>query len=99
MQAGHVIGNMTPIVIKNTLISQTDIRGKYVGVLDIQWNGHGRWQNAAMAEMQSDGSTFSNRYIGLKTSMRNDPATEALIKQAQQQLERARKNTDSLDKK
>lgn len=96
LQAGHVIGNMTPIVIKNTLISQTDIRGKYVGVLDIQWNGHGRWKNAAtgLAEMKTDSSTFINRYIGLKTSMRNDPVTQTLIKQAQRQIEGARRGTN-----
>jgi len=89
LQAGHVIGNMTPIIIKNTLISQTDIRGKYVGVLDIEWNGHGRWQDAATARAtaKADSSTYSNRYIGLKTSMRDDPATEDLIKQAQLRMQ------------
>ena len=45
LQVGHVLGNKVPMVIKNTLISQTDIRGKYVGVLDIEWNGHRSWQN------------------------------------------------------
>lgn len=86
LQAGHVIGNMMPIVVKNTLISQTDIRGKYVGVLDIQWNGHGRWENSTAAATEASNSTFTNRYIGLKTSMRNDPAIETLLKQAQRQI-------------
>ncbi len=87
LQAGHVIGNMVPIVIKNTLISQTDIRGKYVGVLDIQWNGHGRWKYSTAAAAEAGNSSFTNRYIGLKTSMRNDPAVEAIVKQAQRQIE------------
>lgn len=88
LQAGHVIGNMAPIIIKNTLISQTDIRGKYVGMLDIQWNGHGRWREAARAssEAASNSTTYSNRYIALKMSMRNDPAVEAIVKQAQRQI-------------
>ncbi|MDD2462675.1 MAG: hypothetical protein PHI97_01635 [Desulfobulbus sp.] len=88
LQAGHVIGNKIPTVIKNTLISQTDIRGKYLGVLDIQWNGHGRWKEAASAatEADSNDSLYSNRYIALKMSMRNDPAVEAIVKQAQRQI-------------
>lgn len=88
LQAGHVIGNMVPIVIKNTLISQTDIRGKYVGVLDIQWNGHGRWKDTATGADSSNTSAYSNRYVALKMSMRNDPTVEAIVKQAQRQLEK-----------
>lgn len=88
LQAGHVIGNMVPIVINNTLISQTDVRGKFVGMLDIQWNGHGRWQEATIASTtaEANDSTFTNRFIALKMSMRNDPAVAAIVQQAQRRI-------------
>lgn len=94
LQAGHVLGNMVPIVINNALISQTDIRGKFVGMLDIQWNGHGRWQEAPTAPAGADGkdSTFTNRYIALKMSMRNDPAVAAIVQQAQRRISQLRQH-------
>ena len=91
LQAGHVLGNKMPIIIKNTLISQTDIRGKYLGVLDIQWNGHGRWKEAVSPGAESDDSTYSNRFIALKMSLRNDPEVEAIVKQAQRTIAKTKK--------
>lgn len=89
LQAGHVIGNMQPTVVKNTLISQTEIRGKYVGVLDIDWNGHGRWrETTSAASGDRAASTYSYRFEALKLSLRNDPAVEALVKEAQRRLEK-----------
>ncbi|MGE4559519.1 MAG: hypothetical protein AB7E77_04930 [Desulfobulbus sp.] len=94
LQAGHVIGNMVPIVINNTLISQTDVRGKFVGMLDIQWNGHGRWRETAVASTATEAvdSTFTNRSIALKMSMRNDPTVAAIVQQAQRQINQLRQH-------
>ncbi len=90
LQSGHVLGNTQPTVVKNTLISQTEIRGKYVGVLDIDWNGHGRWQEGATATAGGDkASTYRNRFEALKLSLRNDPAVEALVKDAQRRVEKS----------
>lgn len=89
LQSGHVLGNMQPTVVKNTLISQTEIRGKYVGVLDIDWNGHGRWREATpVIASGDDASTYRNSFEALKLSLRNDPAVEALVKDAQRRLEK-----------
>ena len=78
LQAGHSVGNMTPLVIDKTLITQAETRGKYVGVLDIDWNGHGRW---------NEGVTYTNRFIALKLSMGNDPEVETLVQQTQRRLD------------
>ncbi len=90
LQSGHVIGNMAPVVVKNTLIAQTDIRGKYLGMLEIEWNGHDRWHEAAtLAGANGPISTYSNRFIALTQSMRNDPAVEILVNQVRQRLQQA----------
>ncbi len=86
LQVGHVLGNKVPVVIKNTLISQTDIRGKYLGVLDIDWNGHGRWQEGGSAAAEGTNSFYQNRYIALKTTMRDDPEVAAIVKQVQRNI-------------
>ena len=90
LQSGHVLGNMQPTVVKNTLISQTEIRGKYVGVLDIDWNGHGRWREGTTVSAGGEAtSTYRNRFEALKLSLRNDPQVEALVKDAQRRLEKS----------
>lgn len=81
LQAGHAVGNMTPILINKTLISQVETRGKYLGVLDIDWQGHGHW---------NEGTTYTNRFIALKLSMSNDPEVEALVQQTQQRVDKLR---------
>ncbi len=94
LQSGHAIGNITPILINQTLISQTETRGKYLGVMDIDWNGHGRWSDVYAsghsAEQGQKPSTYSNRFIALKPSMTNDPEIEALVRHTRQAIERHR---------
>lgn len=92
LQTGHAVGNMSPLLINQTLIAQAEIRGKYLGVLDIDWNGHGRWseRNAPQAPLKSEqqSSTYANRFIALKLSISNDPGVEALIQQTQQRIDK-----------
>jgi 2',3'-cyclic-nucleotide 2'-phosphodiesterase (5'-nucleotidase family) len=90
LQAGHVIGNVAPILTNNTLISQTEIRGKYLGVLDIEWNGRGQWQETTQSASQAGTSRYSNRFIAMPISMHNDPAVEAIVKQTQRRLDKIR---------
>lgn len=95
LQSGHAIGNMNPILINKTLISQTETRGKYLGVMDIEWNGHGRWSDAhasgQAAEQGQQPTTYSNRFIALKPSMTNDPEIEALVRHTKQVIDQYRK--------
>lgn len=43
VQAGQGGNNMVPLLINNTLLTQTTGRGKYLGVLRIQWNRSRTW--------------------------------------------------------
>ncbi|BCO09828.1 hypothetical protein GF1_22040 [Desulfolithobacter dissulfuricans] len=43
LQAGHGTANMAPKNINNTLILQTGSRGKYLGMLEINWNSSKKW--------------------------------------------------------
>lgn len=90
LQTGHAVGNMSPLQINQTLISQTETRGKYLGVLDIDWNGHGRWHEANSPPPQLKSglpSTYAHRFIALKLSVPNDPDVEALVQKTQQRLD------------
>jgi 2',3'-cyclic-nucleotide 2'-phosphodiesterase (5'-nucleotidase family) len=95
LQAGHAVGNLTPIVIDKTLISQAEIRGKYLGVMDIDWNGHGRWNEGTVTPQSPKNgqqlSTYNNRFIALKLSMSADPEVEALVQQTQQRIDKAQR--------
>ena len=95
LQTGHAVGNMSPLLINQTLISQAETRGKYLGVLDIDWNGHGRWNEANTPQLQLKSglpSTYANRFIALKVSMPNDPAIEALVQKTLQRIDKQQKN-------
>lgn len=90
LQSGHAIGNRTPLVVNNTLIAQTETRGKYLGVLNVDWNGHGRWregQPGAATPDDKPASTYSNRFIALKPSITNDPEVEAIVQQTKMRLD------------
>jgi 2',3'-cyclic-nucleotide 2'-phosphodiesterase (5'-nucleotidase family) len=92
LQTGHAVGNMNPLEINQTLIAQAEIRGKYLGVLDIDWNGHDRWSegNAPLPQLKKgqQPSTYANRFIALKVSTPNDPEVEALVQKTQQRIEK-----------
>jgi 2',3'-cyclic-nucleotide 2'-phosphodiesterase (5'-nucleotidase family) len=90
LQTGHAVGNMNPLQINQTLIAQAEIRGKYLGVMDIDWNGHGRWHEANTSQPQPKGglpSTYTNRFIALKLAIPNDPEVEALVQKTQQRID------------
>jgi 2',3'-cyclic-nucleotide 2'-phosphodiesterase (5'-nucleotidase family) len=90
LQAGHVLGNVAPILSANALISQTEIRGKYLGVLDIEWNGRGTWQEATTIAPNAGASRYGNRFIAIPPAVGDDPAVLAIVKQAQRRLDKLR---------
>ena len=53
-QSGFAMGNLPSIGATNALISQTGIRGRYLGVLDIERRGRGPWQER---KEEAQGST------------------------------------------
>lgn len=85
------MGNLPPMVVHNALIAQTGPRGQYLGVLDLQWNGPGRWaRELAGAPELNPGSvsTYRNQFVALRTSQRPDPEVEALVEQTQRRITR-----------
>ncbi len=89
-QSGHVAGNMHPIVINQTLIAQTDTRGRYLGLLDIGWNGRGRWSGMVTTIATAGDrppTTFTGRFIALSPSVANDPQVEAIVQQTKRRLD------------
>lgn len=96
LQTGHAVGNMNPLQMNQTLIAQAETRGKYLGVLDIDWNGHDRWSegNDPLPQLKKgqQPSTFANRFIALKVSTPNDPEVEALVQKTQQRIDKLQKN-------
>lgn len=96
LQSGHVIGNMQPLLIEHTLIAQTETKGRYLGVLDIQWQGHGRWSEdgrppAGLAKDETP-SIFAHRFIPITPSTADDPAIEAIVQQTKVNLDKAAKS-------
>ncbi|NLX19195.1 MAG: hypothetical protein GXY53_07955 [Desulfobulbus sp.] len=91
LQTGHAIGNMNPIPVNNALLIQTDIRGKYLGVLDIDWQYHGAWNEQSVPSEQKKeregGSTYHNRFLPIQQSLAGDPQIESLLEQARQKID------------
>ncbi|MDR2548888.1 MAG: hypothetical protein LBD10_01585 [Desulfobulbus sp.] len=92
LQTGHVAGNMAPIPINKSLLAQTEIRGKYVGIMDIDWHGRAAWSEAGQPVPDKDQpvSTYANQFVPLYQSLAVAPDIEAVIKQTKQQIERLR---------
>lgn len=89
-QSGHAMGNMPPIAVGNTLINQTETRGRYMGLLEIDWQGRGSWRQpgkSALSAYDRAGSSFRQRFIPLNASMENDPAIDALVRQTEKQAQ------------
>ena len=94
LQTGHVAGNMQPIPVNRSLLARTDNRGKYVGILDIDWHGRTRWSEAGQPVQGKDKdqpvSTYANRFIALHHALPVDPEIETLVNTTRKQIERLR---------
>lgn len=91
LQTGHIIGNKEPVPVNNALIAHTEIRGKYLGVLDVDWLKRGAWHERASSshikKEQQAATVYSNRFIPLRQSLLADPEIDALVKQTQGRLD------------
>jgi 2',3'-cyclic-nucleotide 2'-phosphodiesterase (5'-nucleotidase family) len=96
LQSGHSLGNMAPIVINKTLFSQTETRGKYLGVMDIEWKGRGQWSEGSAFIQPTKGggqhSFYTNRFIAIKQSMTDEPEIEALVRQTQRRIDKQQRS-------
>lgn len=98
LQAGYAMGNRAPLAVNNALIGQTETRGKYLGVLDITWNGRSRWRDESLSPRRADrdqpASSYVNRFIAIKPAVPSDPAVEVMVRQAQQRIDALRQGQD-----
>lgn len=91
-QAGYTIGNMPPVLVGQTLITQTVTRGKYLGFLDIDWQGHGPWQHLAKGAVAPDKktlSTFSQRFVPMDAAQTDDLAMREFVDRFEQEARAA----------
>jgi hypothetical protein len=51
--SGHAAPTAAPYPIKDTLIAQTGTRGKYLGMMEIEWNTAGKWSEKSFARIQT----------------------------------------------
>lgn len=97
LQTGHAIGNMEPAPVNNALIAQSEIRGKYLGVLEIDWLKRGTWHERTAGpsneEKKQTATLYSNRFMPLKQSIVSDPEIEALVKQTQRRLDQLQRGS------
>ena len=91
-QAGYTMGNLPPTQVGHALISQTSTRGKYLGLLHIDWQGPGRWRHQAGGALVPEGkavSGFSQRFLPLDASLPDDAATKTLVDEVERQARAA----------
>ncbi len=90
-QSGHVMGNVPPIRTGNALISQSESRGRYVGVLEVDWQGPGRWRQHGSGPLADDKaiSSYRQRFVPLSVAMPDDPSLDAQIRQVEERAQAA----------
>ena len=54
LESGHAAPTTEPYKIKNTLIAQTGTRGKYLGMMRIEWNEAGQWTDISFNRIRTE---------------------------------------------
>ncbi|MCI5207606.1 MAG: hypothetical protein D3910_02160, partial [Candidatus Electrothrix sp. ATG2] len=54
LESGHAAPTTEPYQVKNTLIAQTGTRGKYLGMMQIEWNKAGQWSDKPFHRIRSE---------------------------------------------
>lgn len=89
-QSGYAMGNMPPGPVGNALITQSEIRGRYLGVLDIDLRGNGRWQKReAKAPPKAGQSSYSQRFITLNAEVRDDETMRGFVGELARRMQEA----------
>ncbi len=53
LESGHAAPAADPYTIENTLITQTGTRGKYLGMMRIEWNKAGKWSEKSFTRIRT----------------------------------------------
>lgn len=54
LESGHAAPTTEPYKVENTLISQTGTRGKYLGMMRIEWNKAGQWTDKSFNRIRTE---------------------------------------------
>lgn len=54
LESGHAAPTTEPYKVKNTLIAQTGTRGKYLGMMRIEWNEAGQWTDISFNRIRTE---------------------------------------------
>ncbi|MCI5145616.1 MAG: hypothetical protein D3923_08805 [Candidatus Electrothrix sp. AR3] len=53
LASGHAAATSYPVIVNNTLFAQTGSRGKYLGMMRINWTETGKWEHNNLNEIQA----------------------------------------------
>ncbi len=53
LESGHAAPTADPYTVEHTLIAQTGTRGKYLGMMLIEWNKAGKWSEKSFTRIQT----------------------------------------------
>jgi hypothetical protein len=53
LESGHAAPTADPYTVENTLIAQTGTRGKYLGMMQIEWNQAGKWSEQSFMRIRT----------------------------------------------
>ena len=87
LESGHAAPTTEPYPVENTLIAQTGTRGKYLGMMRIEWNKAGKWSEPTRnSSPDNDTCKYINQFIPLNTSLPEDPEVKKIIDQTIQKV-------------
>lgn len=77
---------MSPVLVNNALITNSNNRGKHLAILTIDWHGKARWKAAQTEKEQAASeqhtlapSTFQHWLVGLDRSIREDEEVKKIV--------------------
>lgn len=77
-QSGFARGNLPPLAAGSALINQTEIRGRYLGLLEIDWQGPGSWHQRPV-KTPFQGSSYTQKFINLNFDVQDDRSMTKMV--------------------
>ena len=77
--SGHAAPTADPYPVENTLIAQTGTRGKYLGMMRIEWNKTGKWSEQSFMRIRTQEDRLK-RVQGQLTRLEQQKDKKALAK-------------------
>lgn len=87
-QSGFARGNLPPLAAGSALINQTEIRGRYLGLLEIDWQGPGSWHQRPV-KTPFQGSSYTQKFINLNFDVQDDRSMTKMVDDIEKCIEPA----------